>query len=81
MIRGLIVSKKNKKKHKVSRWLDDIDLPMYKELFVYHCIDGETLMDLDEENLFDLGVQKFHIAKILRNVKKIEKGKFWPEVE
>ena len=37
----------------------------YKEVFQRELVDGEMLKDLDEESLESLGVDNFHIKKLM----------------
>merc|ERR1712178_621350 len=52
---------------KVASWLDESELGMYKEAFKKEGVDGEGLLDLDEECCkTDLGVKSMHLKKLLR---------------
>jgi len=46
----------------VGTWLDSIEFHNYKEIFRKSMVDGETLLDLDEETIKTL-VKEFHRKK------------------
>jgi len=49
----------------VGIWLDTVEFHTYKPRFKQKCVDGETLLDLDEATIKTL-VQDFHVKKMLR---------------
>ena len=53
-------------------WLTLIDLGEYKKIFAKEQIDGETLVDLDENDFATMGVNIVgHRAILKRNIKKL----------
>ncbi|KAH7732227.1 coiled-coil like protein 1 [Aphelenchoides avenae] len=43
--------------HQVMLWLDDIGLPQYRETFAENLIDGQMLLRLTAQDLFDMRIQ------------------------
>jgi class 3 adenylate cyclase len=52
----------------VRAWLSAIDLERYASVFANNDIDGETLFDLTDEDLRELGVSLGHRKKILKAI-------------
>jgi len=55
----------------VAQFLRSIDLPMYIEAFEAERVDGEVLIDLNEESIADLKVKKIHQKKLLRAIEAL----------
>jgi len=55
----------------VGAFLLHLDLPMYVDVFAAERVDGEVMLDLDQESLADLGVKKHHQKKLLRAIDKL----------
>jgi len=57
----------------VGQFLQSIDMPMYVDAFMTERVDGEVLLDLDEESMGDLQVKKIHRKKLLRAIEVLRK--------
>lgn len=49
----------------IAELLSELNMACYKEVFQRELVDGEMLKDLDEESLESLGVDNFHIKKLM----------------
>jgi hypothetical protein len=60
--------------HDVSRWLESLSLPQYKDAFLEGSVDGPFLLELREEDLVQvLNIKhKLHVRKILISREKLK---------
>lgn len=66
--------------HWITRWLDDVGLPQYKEQFMEARIDGRVLAHLTAEDLVSLKVTSvLHHASIKRGIQLLRIHKFHPD--
>ncbi|XP_066090170.1 diacylglycerol kinase eta isoform X3 [Saccopteryx bilineata] len=64
----------------VAAWLDLINLGEYKEIFIRHDIRGAELLQLERQDLKDLGIPKVgHVKRILQGIKEL--GRSTPHLE
>ncbi|XP_066236934.1 diacylglycerol kinase eta isoform X3 [Saccopteryx leptura] len=64
----------------VAAWLDLINLGEYKEIFIRHDIRGAELLQLERQDLKDLGIPKVgHVKRILQGIKEL--GRSTPQLE
>jgi hypothetical protein len=54
----------------VGIWLDSVEFHSYKDIFRQQMVDGETLLDLDEQTIKTL-VKVIHVKKMLRAVDRL----------
>ncbi|CAG7834211.1 unnamed protein product [Allacma fusca] len=65
--------------HWVTRWLDDVGLPQYKEAFAEGRVDGRILSHLTAEDLFSLKVTSMmHHSCIKRGIQILRIHRFHP---
>ena len=58
----------------VCEWLKKIGMSQYADKFEEEGVDGELLVELDKEDLPDLGVEKpLHQKKLLLKIKELKK--------
>jgi len=63
----------------VSRWLDDVGLPQYKDTFLEARVDGRVLNFLTVEDLFNLKVTNLlHHLSIKRGIQVLRENNFEP---
>ncbi|XP_076313253.1 liprin-beta 1 isoform X2 [Tachypleus tridentatus] len=63
----------------VTRWLDDIGLPQYKDTFLEARIDGRMLHHLTVEDLFNLKVfNQLHHISVKRGIQVLRENSFEP---
>ncbi|XP_067852868.1 diacylglycerol kinase delta isoform X2 [Heptranchias perlo] len=59
----------------VAVWLESISLGEYKDIFTRHDIQGSELLQLERQNLKDLGITKVgHMKRILHGIKDIDQN-------
>ncbi|XP_072361118.1 diacylglycerol kinase eta isoform X3 [Scyliorhinus torazame] len=58
----------------VAVWLESLKLGEYREIFTRHDIQGSELLQLERQNLKDLGITKVgHMKRILHGIKDIDR--------
>ena len=63
----------------VTRWLDDVGLPQYKDAFLEARIDGRMLNFLTIDDLFQLKVtNQLHHLSIRRGIQVLRENNFEP---
>lgn len=63
--------------HWIIRWLDDIGLPQYKDVFFDACIDGRILHHLTVDDMFALKVtNQLHHISIKRGIQVLRENNF-----